>query len=108
MTRILYKYTKTLCSSTISLLFPEFRIAELLELGEGVLATEPAEILGEVAHSDVQRCSIEQRPLVLKNLELDEGSLFISDVFLQTGSTFNPSEKVYASFVCMCISSRWS
>lgn len=66
-----------------------------------MLATEPAEILGEVAHSDVQRCSIEQRPLVLKNLELDEGSLFISDVFLQTGSTFNPSEKVHVSFVCV-------
>lgn len=70
------------------------RIAELLELGEGVIAIEPADVLGEVAHSDVQRCSIEQRPIILRNLELDEGSLFISDVFVQTGATFNPSEKV--------------
>ena len=29
-------------------------MAELLELGEGVIAVNPAEVLGEVAHSDIQ------------------------------------------------------
>jgi len=69
-------------------------IVELLELGEGVVAVEPADVLGEVAHSDVTRCSIERRPVVLGGLELDEGSSFISDIFVQSGATFNPSQKV--------------
>ena len=70
------------------------RIAELLELGEGVIAMEPAEVLGEVAHSDIERCSIEQRPVFMKGIELDIGGSFISDLFIQTGSLFNPSQKI--------------
>ena len=78
----------------VSYVYFLFRIAELLELGEGVIAMDPAEVLGEVAHSDIERCSIEQRPIFMRGIELDQGGSFISDLFIQTGSLFNPSQKV--------------
>ena len=55
---------------------------------------EPAEVLGEVAHSDIERCNIEQRPVFMKGMELDNGGSFISDLFVQTGSLFNPTQKI--------------
>lgn len=75
------------------------RIAELLELGEGVIAMGPAEVLGEVAHSDIERCSIEQRPIFMRGIELDNGGSFISDLFTQTGNLFNPTQKITLRFV---------
>ncbi|XP_045169614.1 uncharacterized protein LOC123532272 [Mercenaria mercenaria] len=84
----------SLCTDIFFVVGKTSGIAEQLELGEGVIALEPAEVLGEICHSDVMRCPIEQRPVVLKNLELDDGSSFITDVFVQTGSTFNPTQKV--------------
>ena len=59
-----------------------------------MIAMDPAEVLGEVAHSDIERCSIEQRPIFMRGIELDQGGSFISDLFIQTGSLFNPSQKV--------------
>ncbi|KAH3715401.1 uncharacterized protein LOC127855922 [Dreissena polymorpha] len=84
----------SLCTDIFFVIGKTSSIAELLELGEGVIAIEPAEVLGEVAHSDVQRCPIEKRPLLLAGMEMDEGSTFISDLFMQSGATFNPSQKV--------------
>lgn len=85
---------KSMTFLTQVLPYGTFSIAEQLELGEGVIALEPAEVLGEICHSDIMRCPIEQRPVVLKDLEVDDGATFITDVFVQTGSTFNPSQKV--------------
>ncbi|XP_052806587.1 uncharacterized protein LOC128235830 [Mya arenaria] len=84
----------SLCTDIFFVIGKTSSIVELLELGESVIATEPTDVLGEVAHSDVSRCPIEKRPLVLSGLELDEGSSFVSDVFMQSGATFNPSQKV--------------
>ena len=64
---------------------------------------EPAEVLGEVAHSDIERCSIEQRPVFMKGMELDNGGSFISDLFVQTGSLFNPTQKITLRFVTVFV-----
>ncbi|KAL4222920.1 hypothetical protein ACF0H5_018960 [Mactra antiquata] len=84
----------SLCTDIFFVIGKTSGIAELLELGEGVIATEPSEVLGEICHSDIQRCPIEQRPLIMKSLQIEEGTSFISDLFLVKGATFNPSQKV--------------
>ncbi|OWF38215.1 hypothetical protein KP79_PYT19426 [Mizuhopecten yessoensis] len=73
-------------------------IADSLEMGEGVLALEPSEHLGDVSYCDVIRCPMENRQVTLDSLKLQDGQHMISDIFLITGSSFQSSERITVRF----------